>query len=688
MSEAEATPGLAVDVTQFLSLAVSQLVIFAVYYILFSLFRWRRPDLFLGRTTEGTNARSIPDARSVFGWMRAIAKLDEESLYTAGGVDGVLHARCATMHFKIALFLSVTSLPLLFVFALGPGDVRAFGFARLALSHVLAPPVSSWPMWVAVVMVWANTLFALRVIDKFDEGAHEYKLAAAKSTAGLNAYSVIVTDLPKGVGAGEVRSFFGAIYGADSLVDVKMVRKYSTVPEGTHAVPKLLTAKERADYDPAMSEETGEEPTGCAGMMAERLSVRAAVAAYAKALNILANADATVAAAAAEGKLPETPLDLSHKPGMCEKSDPRVAAALARERAAQLRDSLHHALTLLPAESRRTTDGSPGLMSKKPSVTRSETDSPPSKGKRNDEAISPAAGTAAIVTFDSIATASAAACGIFKASGAPGHGPTEAWTVRGMPVPREILWPNLESLAPPAVRSKTQTAFLIIKCLTFMFWSLLVGGIALGVQYILTIIATVPNATLQTVIAIVSGIVPVVLANFLLVFMSTVLRMLTLALGGTITESEANAVVQADYGLFLVLIAFFAPMLASSLFDAAVQVGSEPLSIFPLLAAAVPASAYTFMSLVFLKTIGLMNAMTQLTGAIVRVILVKLGMIKTKLAMAELDRGPPKGEVVRACWQMWCSSSASSTRRSRRSPPSSSQCMRAARASRRGSTLP
>jgi len=203
-----------------------------------------------------------------------------------------------------------------------------------------------------------------------------------------------------------------------------------------------------------------------------------------------------------------------------------------------------------------------------------------------------------------------------------------------------VLWGALESLPPPSLRSQTRLLFLAIKTVAFIFWSLLVAGLALGVQAALAYVALLPNPALQTLVAIVSGIVPVLLANTLLMLMAGILRALVVKLGGVWSESQAGASVMGDYTLFLTVVAFFAPMLAISIFAALVQVGQDPLSILPLLAGAVPFSAYTFMQLVLLKTVGLATGMTALVPAIVRLIKTKLGMARTQVTLQSFFSTP------------------------------------------------
>lgn len=228
------------------------------------------------------------------------------------------------------------------------------------------------------------------------------------------------------------------------------------------------------------------------------------------------------------------------------------------------------------------------------------------------------------------------------------------WTVKAAAEPRETIWRSLESLAPPSARAKTRLLLRLLKAGAFIFWSALVGALAVGVQAALSFLARVPSAELRAAITVISGIVPVLLANVLLQLMSSILRVLALKLGGVWSESQAGASVQADYTLFLIVVAFFAPMLATSLWTALLALGESPLSVLPLLAGAVPFSAYPLIQLAFLKSVQSLTAMTMLVPAVLRLLKAKLGLARTPFALSELARAAkPKSEVVRASWAAW-----------------------------------
>lgn len=452
---------LAPDVVQFISLVISQLVVLTVYLVLFAVLRWKRPELF----RPSFSAESpVACARSVAGWLREIVRLDEHSLYSKGGIDSVLHARALALNFKLALLLTVTGIPLLLVFALAPGSPKAVGFSRIALTHVLAPPTVGWAIWLAVVCAWANTLIALRLIDNFDRDAHAFALARTRDTGGgLHHYAVTVTDIPPGAGAREVRLFFGSIHGEQAVLGVHMVRKYSLVPRGTPAVPKTPTAKEAAKGGSSSSSSAAggsmkppERAPHKAGivakakdLLAERHSVRSGVAAFAKALTQLANAEAAVAAAAADGSLAKFPPqpDLTKSAGLCGKADPRIKAMLARERARNVQAALGAALRLLPpAVSAKDGEGAAGassleeLAAAAERTTEDETPTAaPGAPARNAPPGADAAAAAseeaaaavpdaraAIVVFDSLVTAACAASSAYRVTGGDGPGPTEA----------------------------------------------------------------------------------------------------------------------------------------------------------------------------------------------------------------------------------------------------------------------
>lgn len=70
--------------------------------------------------------------------------------------------------------------------------------------------------------------------------------------------------------------------------------------------------------------------------------------------------------------------------------------------------------------------------------------------------------------------------------------------------------------------------------------------------------------------------------------MATIVRKVNLKFESIWTESQLQYSVQKDYGFFLMLIGFIAPLLGGSLYTALSDMGGKPLKLFKLIALGVP----------------------------------------------------------------------------------------------------
>ncbi|KAH8045999.1 hypothetical protein JL721_12486 [Aureococcus anophagefferens] len=141
------------------------------------------------------------------------------------------------------------------------------------------------------------------------------------------------------------------------------------------------------------------------------------------------------------------------------------------------------------------------------------------------------------------------------------------------PEPREFDWPALEAYeADEGDRADKETVGRGIKGVLNVCYSVLVTGLVIGIQELL-------RAT--------SRVFP---------WLETNRRFNSLW-----SESALQRSVQEDFALFLCGVGFAVPLLGASLYEAVSEMGSDPLSIFNLMASNVPSLGYTFAMLVLMQ---------------------------------------------------------------------------------------
>jgi len=182
-----------------------------------------------------------------------------------------------------------------------------------------------------------------------------------------------------------------------------------------------------------------------------------------------------------------------------------------------------------------------------------------------------------------------------------GGAPASQWRVEPMPEPRDVLWRSLEELPTAAARARRSAALSAAKAAAFIFWSLMVGGMAGGVQLALAEVAKVDSDAVRVMATAVSGVVPVALNNMLLVLMAPLLGALNELFAGEWSRSVLAELLCFDYLWFLRTVGFFAPLLANSIGRSLIELGRNPDEILSPLANNVPASASFFLSYILLR---------------------------------------------------------------------------------------
>lgn len=224
--------------------------------------------------------------------------MDEAQIYESGGVDGVLHVRLTRMQLKLSMALFFTAIPMvgLYYSAFDPwnencatgatsspsdgeeggdggGGDDVSGFGRFTLANALCAikdnPDDTWRLWILVGVVWLQSLFSLHFIDKYHLNVLRYSLEAAKTTAPLHHYALVVTDIPPEASRQDVHNWFARVAGADALLSVHHVYRYSELPTALAAEAKrsltALSGAPATDAAPVNPTPTGAPAASGAG---------------------------------------------------------------------------------------------------------------------------------------------------------------------------------------------------------------------------------------------------------------------------------------------------------------------------------------------------------------------------------------------------------------------------------------
>ncbi|KAG8463497.1 hypothetical protein KFE25_005008 [Diacronema lutheri] len=223
-----------------------------------------------------------------------------------------------------------------------------------------------------------------------------------------------------------------------------------------------------------------------------------------------------------------------------------------------------------------------------------------------------------------------------------------AWRAAPLGEPRDVLWRALEELPQAHVRARRAALLGAAKAGAFATWSVLVGGLAAGVQLLLAQLAHAPVAWLRVGATALAGIAPVIINNGLLVLMAPLLADLAERYGGLWRRSALAEAVQRDYLWFLRTVGFAAPLLASSVASSLLELSRSPSSLLGLLASNVPASASFFLSYVLLRAA---YAASEALG-VVRVLLcaLRVGVAGCDVERARAAEPPPSRREVAAAW--------------------------------------
>mmetsp|Transcript_2467 Transcript_2467/g.7669 ORF Transcript_2467/g.7669 Transcript_2467/m.7669 type:complete len:794 (-) Transcript_2467:252-2633(-) len=560
------------SVQQFLSVAVPVVLNFVLFLLLAACM-----------VINGRNPKIVaplaPDSRvgrakNICAWIAAVCALREEDVREKGGLEAVLQARRVRMRVRICFVWVLLGIPVAIAYAVNPiGGRTKAGFDRITFQNANFVRKNTG-VYHGGDRWWKNITCVV--------GAY---LMALLAFPIIDAFDARATqEILDDASQAPLQHYAVVVTGIEEAFrDESTLRGIFQSALGSDAVVRVDLVKDFSVKPASVVDEKEEDSNVATSMLKSApAGLRQRYEAYNAALKAAKRAD--LAFEAAQGK-PESSMRKMKIP----VASPEEARAAARSD-----------------------------LEKKQRALKLGADAPDV----------PASG-AAVVVLSSLAKATAAAT-------AP-LGIHHAWTVTPAPEPRDVIYPILEKLptAPSEIELKASTGARL-KTALYVFWSIILVGLVIAAQAILKFAEKTLSGGVKTIISLVSGLVPALVASVMMSLVATILRAINSKTRVDVwAESSLQRQTQADFVLFLEMIGFIVPLLGTSLFNGITEMGGRPLRIFTIIAGNVPVVAYYFAMLAFVKMAGFLNGMTRFVPYVVFRVMDKL-LCKTDFERAAL----------------------------------------------------
>ena len=598
-------------ITQFLSIAVPVIINVCLFAILAGCF------VFTGGKWGFISAPLCPDSRvgkakGLIGWLRAVGSLKDEDVLKMGGLDAYLALQRSKMRAEIAYKWCLIAIPVAVIYALNvTGGNTEGGFSRITFENANVVKLnesgrtgsSGWRVWITVVAMYLMPILAVPIIERYDEEAVEMMLEESKK-APMNHYAVVLTGVDEASrNEATLRSFFDAALGEGSVRKIYLVTNESAIPEGVVDEEPTEDDDKKGSSLKNVTKFAGSLLTSLGGTRQRFDAFKAAMKAAKRADLAFENAK-TKNQEPKEGEEKASHMDSFKKMAGASKS---------------------------PAELRK--DARVKLEEKRQALVRAA-DVP---GKST---------AAAVVVFDSVAKATSAAT-------AP-LGIANAWRVAPAPEPRDVLWTALETAdSDQEIIDQKAATGERIKFLIAASWGIILVAINWAAQFILTIAQKQLSGGLKTIIILISGFVPGLIAPIMMSLMVTILNNLNVAFRSGIECWSFSAVqnrTTTDFVFFLIVVGFFVPLLGSALIVSILDGGAEPIPLFKGMAINVPLQGYYFSMIMIVKMAVFLNGATRFVPWIVYRLLSAI-LCKTDFEKSLLQKPQPIVFAAASGWE-------------------------------------
>ncbi|KAJ1456940.1 hypothetical protein M885DRAFT_586967 [Pelagophyceae sp. CCMP2097] len=581
------------QVEGFVTLVVTAELTSLVFCLAFAFLRVRGRDIFFAARPKG----AVASAESYGAWFKAAYSLTANDAHEHTGLDGALWLRRAALHVRAAALLCGLTPPLMLCYGLcGP---RRGGFDRVTLGNVFSASKDSrngWA-WVGVAACWATHCLFLYLLADADADAH-LTIADAHRKPKAHHYVVLVSGLAGDAQADAAAAAVDAAAGRRCALAVNVAANQSApVPEDADKGDETEVRGSKGRFSALVA------PDG--GVRERTNAFMASLGAVGGADKALAASQAAEAKRAASSPRSADAEDSEPPKGCCASGLVEAPAAKGARRRVEanerrLKVSEAHAFLLGPA--------------------------PPHTG-------------AAFVVCDSLEAAAAAA-----------HAPRGATRVLAAPEPRDVIWTLVEKLRPFNAQRGLGFLGCVVKAASFTFFAAICAVVLLGlIALVLFVQRVVPAAT--PIVQAVMPLLEVIVYNFLLGFMATVIRdFYAPTFDGTWTKSQAELLVQRDYTTFLLMVAYLVRMIGPALFSALTALGSNPVSVFGLLATGVTDASFVFLTFIFFKAAAAVNGGSQVVRYIIISLQLKYLTPPTKFLERQLAKPQEAQIAVSSAW--------------------------------------
>mmetsp|Transcript_24151 Transcript_24151/g.77904 ORF Transcript_24151/g.77904 Transcript_24151/m.77904 type:complete len:839 (+) Transcript_24151:213-2729(+) len=607
------------DVTQFLSIAVPVVINILLFAVLSGCFVFNGKYPFVSSPLWPES--KVGQAKGLCGWFCAMRSLKDADVMKNGGLDAFLALRRAQMRAEIVMRWCWVALPVAVVYALNlTGGSTEAGFARITFQNanpfhkndgVRRTGSSQWRMWITVVASYVMPLLAQPIIDRFDEEAVNLMLEETKK-APAHHYAVVLSGIEEGSRSENViREFFDAALGEGSVRKIFLLTNESVVPEGVSDDEEKDDDKESNNNNAMAAQKFASNLVGALGGTRQRFD------AFKAAMGAAKRADLVYLAAK-------------------EKEEKEVKEGAAEKSASskQLDSMMSMVGSKSPEETRK--DAREKLETKRQALIRAA----------DVDAGSRKATSAAVVIFDSVAKATSAAT-------AP-LGIANSWRVAPAPEPRDILWTALEGAESDQeiIDQKAATGERI-KLIIAATWSLILTGLGIVAQYVLKAAEKNLTGGLKTLVLLVSGFVPGLIAPIMMSLMVLILNNINVAFRGSVecwNGSQLANRTTSDFVFFLQLVGFMVPLLGAALITSLLEDASDPLKVLKTMAINVPSQGYYFTMIVLVKMAVYMNASTRFVPWVIYKVKDWL-LVKTDFERSQNKKPTPAVFAAAAGWE-------------------------------------
>ncbi|GAB5372581.1 hypothetical protein AAMO2058_001678000 [Amorphochlora amoebiformis] len=607
-----------------LAVVVPGLIVFVVCHIWVAFTREKWVQFYQRRVSRTGDESHVeaPGGLNYFSALRFVIMASDEDLIKHAGFDAYIFIQAQEILVEICGVLGIVGVIILFPIYDRGGNSQPDGYERLSIGNLVN---GSNELWAPAAFVWMATMLAIRILQR-NMVDIEILAKAYKLNAFGREYTVLVQNIPDEFRfENGVRSYFQGVFTADSVFSVRIVRKVDKL-RGLLAdlrfhYKALLTARlhKKKKKTKPMKWVVGSGP----------LELIARVVAGKEADDIKEFASDNISDLNDGGPSQPDPSFLadieSHRKTLASLNFPEgrhhrriheEQNELEQDETDLAEDTINSTpccwrTTAVRVDAIRYHD----LVCKY--LRRKITDE---RGNNHEAA------AASFVTFNRLTTAAMAAQTVQLDK--------EGMDISIAPEGRDILWTNLEKLAPETREARESSTY----CSSFWLkvtWAIPIAFVAAissieSLQRYLPGISTILSAN-PTLGALITGLLPVIAVSILNGLLPDIYAQLGIY-RGIWTKSTLALYVLQNYHYHIVLHSFIVLTIAGSVFQSIQSILTNPFALFSLLGQSIPAFATFFLNFVTLA------AFSTVAQRLTQFAPLAIGIITESLVNSENDK--------------------------------------------------